>query len=134
VEATLQKAPAIPSMEGLTLSGETVDVAKLTRGRPTVLLFGFRDAARVWSELIPVRTATYWPKSAHIVGLVPNSLAKTSQANLATFATPLHTAFADDDRVGIYEVRRYVTGPWHCHVVLSNAGPYWQRSTSSMLI
>ena len=42
-----QKAPTVPSMEGLTLSGETVDVAKLARGRPTVLLFGFRDAARV---------------------------------------------------------------------------------------
>ena len=109
-----QKAPTVPSMEGLTLSGETVDVAKLARGRPTVLLFGFRDAARVREAEKRVDGPTGVLRTDAPRAAVPRVHA---QANLATFATPLRAAFGGDDRVGVYEVSRCAAGPWRRHAV-----------------
>ena len=61
----------VPSLPGVTLDGTAVDVASLARGRVTLLLYGFRDAARVRhigrgaGTRTDVRLTRLAPRSSH---------------------------------------------------------------------
>ena len=104
--ARTQTAPTIPSIEGVTLTSDKVDVAALAKGRVTLLLFGFRDFARVrwpFTASHPASTRRL-PHQRHVTGCI-------AQPMLMTYATPFLEAYREHDNVAVYEVRCHTQAP-----------------------
>jgi hypothetical protein len=80
----------VPSLPGVTLTNEAVDVAALARDRVTLLLFGFRDYARVRCARTDRQTDRhmYYVGTARVCGLMLTHARGTADAGDVRHALP----------------------------------------------